>query len=219
MIKLLLKLLAGALAIPAAIGVSQAFYKNLLLIHELSGTFSSFLWGIAVYAAMHILFFKPTFLYVLGHESVHAGMSWLMGGRIKSFKVSNEGGSVASDKTNTLTQLGPYFVPIYAILITIVYFLVASSYNVNPSVFVFLVGFALSFHIISTVEVMKVRQPDIVKSGYFFSVVMIYALNIIVIAMLFALLFPSFSAKKFWLDSWSSSKEMYVGITRQLFAL
>lgn len=217
MVKLLLKLLIAVLVIPVAIGVSAAFYNNLLDIKELSGTLSSFLWGIAAYAAIHILFYKPTFLYVLGHEAVHAGMSWIMGGKIKSFKVSGEGGAVASDKTNTVTELGPYFVPIYAILITIVYFLVATSYNVNSSVFIFLIGFALAFHIISTMEVMKIRQPDIVKSGYFFSVVMIYVLNIVVIAMLFALLFPSFSAKRFWVDSWLSSKAMYVAIIKQLF--
>jgi hypothetical protein len=47
---------------------------------------------------------------------------------------------------------------------------------------------------------------------------MIYVLNVVVIAMLFALLFPSFSARRFWLDAWVSSKGMYLTIARQLFA-
>lgn len=217
MIKLLIKFAIGVLAFPFAFGVSSAFYNNLVLVKELSGSLNYFVWGIVSYAVLHLLFYKPTYLYVLGHEAVHAGLAWIFGGRIKSFKVSDEGGSVATDKSNVVIELGPYFVPIYAILITAVYFILISSYNINGSLFIFLIGFALSFHIISTVEVMKVRQPDIMKSGYLFSIVFVYALNIVIIACMFALLFPLFSVKKFFIDTWVMSKGVYGAVIRQLF--
>lgn len=217
MLKLVLKFVIGVLAIPVAIGTTQAFYGNILLIKELASSLKFFLWGISAYALLHLLFYKPTFLYVLGHEAVHAGTSWIMGGRIKSFKVSKEGGAVTTDKTNALVELSPYFVPIYAIIITAVYFVVASSYNINSATFVFLIGFALAFHIISTIEVMKIRQPDIMKSGYIFSIVFVYVLNIVVIALIFGLLFPSFGIKRFFIDAWNSSGRMYMAIVRQLF--
>jgi len=217
-VKLFLKFAIGVLIIPVAFGISIAFYKNLILIKELSGSLNSFLWGVASYTFLHVLFYKPTYLYVLGHEAVHAGVSWVMGGKIKSFKASSEGGSVGTTKTNTVVELSPYFVPIYAIIIAIVYFLVAASYNVNHKVFIFLIGFALAFHMISTIEVMKVRQPDIVKSGYFFSIVLVYALNIAVISLIFSLKFPSFSEKKFFIDTWLYSKSVYIGIVKQLFS-
>jgi hypothetical protein len=154
---------------------------------------------------------------VLGHETVHAGVAWLFGGRIKSFRVSEKGGSVGTDKSNIVIDLSPYFVPIYAIAITLVYFLIASSYRINSATFVFLIGFALAFHIISTIEIFKIRQPDIVKTGYFFSIVLIYILNIVTIALIFGLLFSSFSARKFFIDSWSASKNIYAALIRQLF--
>ncbi len=217
MLKLLIKFIIGVLVVPIAIAVSFAFYNNIILVKELAGSLKFFIWGIAGYVFLHLLFYKPTYLYVLGHEAVHAGVAWLFGGRIKSFKVSGEGGGVGTDKSNVVIELSPYFVPIYAILITVVYFVIVSSYNINGSTFVFLIGFALAFHIISTVEVMKIRQPDIVKSGYFFSVIMVYVLNIVVISLIFSLLFSSFSAKKFFIDTWHISRSMYSAIVKQLF--
>lgn len=205
------------MATPLAFGVSVAFYNNIILVKELAGSLSFFLWGIASYAALHLIFYKPTYLYVLGHEAVHAGVAWIFGGKIKSFKVSKKGGSVGSDKSNVVIELSPYFVPIYAIIITVIYFVIASSYNINGSVFTFLIGFALAFHMISTIEVMKIRQPDIVKSGYLFSIVMVYVLNIVVISLMFSLLLPSFSAKKFFIDAWRSSSHVYVAIVKQMF--
>ena len=217
MIKLLIKLAVGVLAAPFAVGASAALYRNILLIKELAQSMNYFLWGMAGYAALHLLFYKPTYIYVLGHEAVHAGMAWVFGGKIKSFKASEKGGSVTTDKSNAVIELGPYFVPIYAIIITVVYFLIATSYSVNSSIFMFLIGFALAFHVISTIEVMKVRQPDIVKSGYFFSIVLVYVLNIVVISFIFALIFPGFGMKNFFIDMWNVSKNIYVAIVRQLF--
>ncbi|MFA6142892.1 MAG: hypothetical protein WC738_06350 [Candidatus Omnitrophota bacterium] len=217
MIKLIIKLIIAVLAVPVAMGVSIAFYNNVILIKELAGSLQYFLWGISSYVILHLLFYKPTYLYVLGHEAVHAGIAWIFGGKIKSFKVSGEGGSVSTTKSNTVIELSPYFVPIYAIIISVIYFIIASSYSVNSTVFIFLIGFALAFHMVSTIEVMKIRQPDIVKSGYFFSIVMVYVLNIFVISLIFALLFQSFSVKKFFIDSWVLSKDIYVAAIKQLF--
>ncbi|MCX5665567.1 MAG: hypothetical protein NT036_00735, partial [Candidatus Omnitrophica bacterium] len=139
------------------------------------------------------------------------------GGKIKSFKVSEEGGSVGTDKSNFVIELGPYFIPIYAIIITVVYFVVASSYNISGGLFVFLIGFTLAMHMISTIEVMKIRQPDIVKSGYLFSIVLVYILNIVVISFIFSLMFQTFSMHKFTIDLWDQSKYIYLAIYRQLF--
>ncbi|MDD5436251.1 MAG: hypothetical protein PHX20_01770 [Candidatus Omnitrophica bacterium] len=217
MLKIFLKVIIGVLSIPIAAGVTTAFYKNLVLIKELSSSLSYFMWGIVSYMVIHLIFYKPTYLYVLGHEAVHAGMTWIFGGKIKSFKVSEEGGSVGADKSNTVIELSPYFVPIYAIIVSLVYFIIASSYSINGAIFIFLIGFTLAFHMISTIEVMKIRQPDIVKSGYFFSIVIVYVFNVVVIAVIFSLMFQDFSLKKFFVDSWLSSKGAYIAIVRQLF--
>jgi hypothetical protein len=213
----ILKLILGILGIPLMFGVTFAFYDNITAVSELSGLLRYFLWGIASYAVLHLLFFKPTYVYVLGHEAVHAIFAWVMGGKIKSFKVSGEGGSVGTDKSNVLIELSPYFVPIYAIIIMIVYFLISYSYNVNGAAFVYLIGFALALHVVMTIEVMKIRQPDILKSGYLFSIVFVYVLNIMIIALLFGIMFRQFSLKSFFLETWTATRGVYAAVIRQLF--
>jgi hypothetical protein len=213
----ILKLVLGILAIPVMFGVTYAFYVNVTTVSQLTGILRYFVWGIVSYVVLHLLFYKPTFFYVLGHEAVHAAFAWVMGGRIKSFNVSKDGGSVATDKTNAVIELSPYFVPIYAIVLMVVYYVISYSYNINGAVFFYLIGFALAFHVVMTIEVMKMRQPDILKSGYAFSIVVVYTLNIVIIALLFSLMFRSFSAKQFFIDTWIASKSVYAGLIKQLF--
>lgn len=217
MVMKVLKFLAGLLAIPLMYAVTKAFYSNIVIVTELSGILGYFLWGLGAYVALHLLFYKPTYVYVLGHEAVHAVTSWVMGGKISSFKVSKEGGSVQTTKTNTVVELSPYFIPIYAIILMAVYFVISYSYNINGSTFVFLIGFSMALHVVMTIEVMKTRQPDMIKSGYLFSIVFVYVLNIIILALLFSLLFRTFSAKKFFIDSYGYSKDVYSAVFRQLF--
>lgn len=217
MLPKILKFVAGILAIPMMAAVTSAFYGNVIGVSELSGILKYFVWGVGAYVVLHLLFYKPTFVYVLGHEAVHAVTSWAMGGKINSFKVSETGGSVSTTKSNAFIELSPYFIPIYTVIIMAVYFVIAYSYKINGAAFIFLIGFTLTLHLVMTIEVMKIRQPDLMKSGYLFSIVLVYVLNIIIIAMLFSLLFPSFSSKKFFMDSYVYSKNIYAAVIKQLF--
>jgi len=217
MVKLAIKFIIGVLALPIAYAVTRAFYDNFTVIQDVAANMRYFGWGMAGYAVLHLLFYKPAYMYVLGHEAVHAGMAWIFGGKIKSFKVSEEGGSVGTDKTNFVIELAPYFIPIYTTIIAVVYFIVSQSYKINGAIFLFLIGFTLAFHLVSTVEIMKIKQPDIIKSGYVFSIVMVYIINIIVISLIFGLTFHGFSIGKFFLDLWANTKYIYVALIKQLF--
>jgi hypothetical protein len=212
-----LKFVIGLVSMPIMAAVTYAFYGNIIAVAELSGILKYFMWGVGAYIVLHLLFYKPTFVYVLGHEAVHAVTAWTMGGKISSFKVSKDGGSVSTTKTNAVIELSPYFIPVYAVILMAAYFLISYSYKINGSVFIFLIGFAVALHVVMTIEVMKIRQPDMMKSGYLFSIVVVYVLNIVIIAMLFSLLFKSFSSKKFFMDSFTYSKDMYEAVVRQLF--
>lgn len=217
MISLIIKSLIGVLLIPAAIGSTAAFYNNMILVKELSVNMRFFLWGIASYVVLHIFFYKPVYVYVLGHEAIHAATAWLFGGRVKSMKVSKEGGSVATDKSNFVIELSPYFVPVYTIIILAVYFIISASYKINSATFIFLIGFTLAFHLISTVEILKVKQPDIMKSGYIFSITLVYILNLAVISLVFGTLFADFEIVKYFKDVYVSSRGIYGAIIKQLF--
>lgn len=216
-----LKTVVGLLLLPAAVSVSLTFYRQF-------GNFTSpwtpgqqyFIMGLAVYCFIHLLVFKPSYLYVLGHESVHALTVWMCLGRVKSFKVNSAGGSVATTKNNIFISLAPYFVPFYSILLAIAVHIANNVFLESPvpyKYFLFLLGFTLAFHIVMTIDALKTRQPDLVKAGYLVSGIIIYVINVIVIAGILGLMTSGFSFAEFMSDAWAMTIEIYKKIYTQLF--
>jgi len=216
------KIVVGVILLPVAIAISIALFKQMGKVYSVSYSGSQFfLWGIVAYVGIHLFLFKPQYLYTLGHETTHVLSTWLCGGKVTSFKVSKEGGAVTTTKKNFFIALSPYFVPFYTLLVSGFYFLGSLVYNLSylSSYFVFLIGFTLAFHIVSTVEVMRKEQPDILNTGYIFSVTFIYIVNIILVAFIVSLLFSEVSFEEFFRSSWNISGGIYVKIFRQLFWL
>jgi len=220
MFKRILKLLLGILITPVCIGVSVALYEQLSRIKVISYYHQKyFAIGIIAYLVVHALIFKPSYLYIFSHEFMHAIATWISGGRVTAFKVSSKGGSVAVTKSNLFIALAPYFFPFYTIVVTIIFFVAKfffkSSIDYNP--FLFAIGFTLAFHIILTVDFLKIRQTDLMHAGYFFSICLIYIVNLMVIGLIFSLLFAGTTFTGFLTDAYIKSKDIYVGIWNQLF--
>jgi len=209
----LLKTLFGILLIPFAIGVGKAFYAQISNISILSGSLHIFERGILVYLLFHVIVMRPVFLYVLGHESVHVIATWLCGGKVVSFDVSPSGGNVVTSKTNFFIELSPYFIPLYTLILGLVYMFMKMGGNSIPYmgiIFTFFVGVTLAFHFAMTAEVLKIKQPDIVRSGLIFSGIIIFIGNLMITMAVFTPLFASVSFLQFLKSSWNISAETYV---------
>jgi hypothetical protein len=139
--------------------------------------------GAACWLVIFLLLPKPMWLYVVGHELTHAIWVWLFGGSVRKFKATSGGGHVVVDKTNFLIALSPYFFPLYAILVVIV-FLAGHLIWGWKDFFVWfhlLVGAAYAFHVTLTAHILKTEQSDITSHGYLFSAVVIYLGNVVVL--------------------------------------
>lgn len=221
MLKKILKTAIGILLLPLLASFSIAFYEQFGNIDIfLTRGQQYFLGGIGAYCLIQLFLFKPAFLYVLGHEAVHVLAAWLCLAKVTSFKISSQGGSVTTSKTNLFISLSPYFVPIYALLLIVVYYLINNvifSGIFAPSYFMFLLGMALAFHIVMTVDTLKTRQPDLVKAGYLTSGIFIYVINITIVAWTLGLVFDGFSFRNFLNNAVHLSGIMYQSIFNQLF--
>jgi len=209
----LFKTLLGILLIPFAIGVAKAFYIQISNISVLSGSLHVMERGVLVYLLFHVIIMRPIFLYVLGHESVHVIATWLCGGKVVSFDVSPSGGNVVTSKTNFFIELSPYFIPLYTLLLGLIYMFLRMRGDTIPYmsvIFVFLVGFTLAFHFAMTSEVLKLKQPDIVKSGLIFSAIVIFVGNLVITMAVFAPLFANISFLEFLQSSWNISAKTYI---------
>ena len=196
LLKKILTFSIGIISIPLTITVSKAFYGQLSAISSLNTQNQVyFLWGMGTYIVMHLFFFKPNYVYNLGHETVHVLSTWLSFGKAKNMKVSSEGGSVQTSKANFFISISPYFVPIYTILLCVAYFAISKFTDISGYMpyIVFFIGFTFTMHIILTVEALKVAQPDLIKTGYLFSLSIIYVINILLASFIIGLIFTGFS--------------------------
>lgn len=137
---------------------------------------------------------RPLRLYVFGHELTHAIWVWIMGGEVKAFEVSREGGSIITDKHNVWIALSPYFYPIYTLAIILAYGAVSFFYDVAgvrqsflgmiPLQWMFLgLGITWGFHMSFTIWMIPKGQSDLTSHGTFFSLVFIYVMNVVVMAI------------------------------------
>ena len=209
----LFKTIIGLLLLPFAIGVAKAFYIQISNLSILSGSLQILEKGVLVYLIFHVIVIRPVFIYVLGHEIVHVLAAWLCGGKVVSFNVSPSGGAVVTSKTNFFIELSPYFIPLYTLLLGPIYMLLKATGRTIPHmniVFIFMVGVTLAFHFAMTSEVIKVKQPDIVRSGLVFSGIIIFIGNLLIIMAVFAPLFDSISFLDFLRNSWTYTSEGYI---------
>lgn len=136
---------------------------------------------------------RPILIYVFGHELTHALWVWLMGGRVSDFKVRRDGGLIETDTSNFLIALAPYFFPVYSIAIILLYGILGAFWDIEAyRRLVFgLVGATWGFHATFTCWMIPKGQSDLIEHGHFFSLVVIFAMNLIVLTILFVAACPS----------------------------
>ena len=132
---------------------------------------------------------RPIVLYVFGHELTHALWVWLMGGRVSRFKVGREGGHILTDKNNFLIALAPYFFPLYSLIVISAYGTLSLFFNVQPygRLLYGLIGATWAFHFTFTCWMIPKKQTDLTDHGTFFSLVVIYLMNLLLLSVMLVL--------------------------------
>jgi hypothetical protein len=214
----ILKVVAGIFFIPVVVSLTRVFFQALNSLDFLNVNLYLLTLGFFAYPIFHIVFFKPMYIYAFGHEIVHVLATWLCGGKVTSFHISQAGGNITTTKSNLFIRLSPYFVPIHAIALFLLYWILSRFYDISSfsDKFIALIGFTLGFHLIMTVEVMKARQPDILKTGYLFSVLFIYAANIAVALLALSFISQDVSFIAVAKETFILSKDIYFSIFSRL---
>jgi hypothetical protein len=150
--------------------------------------------GAAAYGLLQAFWSKPMGLYVFGHELTHALAAWLSGYRVKSLRVSSKGGEVITTGTNLFVALAPYCIPLYTLIVVLVYAVARGPAVVTaspPLWCAFGVGFTFFFHAALTVHALRQHQPDLEHGGVFLSLVLILLANCLALVLLLKLLYPN----------------------------
>src|SRR3954465_11003068 len=142
---------------------------------------------------------RPILIYVFGHELTHALWVWLMGGRVSQFRVSRDGGHVVTSKANFWIALAPYFFPIYSILTIAIYGGLSLFLNRKPygRLLYAVIGATWAFHFTFTCWMIPKNQTDLTDQGTFFSLVVIYFMNLLLLSVLLVLASPQITFAEF----------------------
>lgn len=215
----ILRFIVSVFLIPVCIIATVSFYQGVMSIKTVSESGLYFLLGALLYSIVHILLFRLDFLYVFGHESMHAVSTFMSGGKVKEMKVSRKEGSVKTTTPNFFVILAPYLVPVYTALVAIIYFILSFWIDMfkYSHIFMSLIGFTLMFHLAYTAESMRQKQSDLIKSGYLSSISFIYIINIIIVFLIVSLLFNEASFIDFMSSIYEKTRYFYYSFWRQLF--
>jgi hypothetical protein len=145
------------------------------------------LWLIAFYGLP-----RPMLVYVFGHELTHALWVWLMGGRVSRFRVGRDGGHIVTDRNNFWIALAPYFFPLYSLIVIGVYGTLSLFCDVQPygRLLYALIGATWAFHFTFTCWMIPKKQTDLTDHGTFFSLVVIYLMNLLLLSVMLVLASP-----------------------------
>lgn len=215
------KFVIAVLSAPFLVSASYSLYNEIGKIYSLDSNQQFFILGAVVYLVIHTVLFKPNIVYIFGHELTHALAAFISFGKVKGFKVSKKGGTVKTTKSNLFISLSPYFFPTYTLIIILLWIIAKQFWDVRDliSAFLFAVGLTLAFHFVMTVEFLKTKQPDLIKSGYLFSIALIYFINLSIAALILNFVFTDFSFKTYMTDAYVVGKDMYAWLFRQMFSL
>jgi hypothetical protein len=207
------KFLVGVFLLPVCYVLTAAFFSALIdaLTTQAPGRphfwmtpeFWFFGLGLAVWLIAFFGLPRPLWLYVFGHELTHALAVQLTGGKVSAFEVSSRGGHIISSKINTWIALSPYFIPIYSVIVIGVYGAVSLAVDLQPHrelatglLYGFL-GLTWGFHATFTLSMIPKGQTDLAYGGTFFSLVVIYLMNLVVLSFLLILATPYVSFASF----------------------
>jgi hypothetical protein len=196
-----LKLIIAVILLPACVGATSAAWQAGRIVLGGGNLAPAIALGAGYLLWLLVFIFLPTPVrtYVLGHELTHAVWALLMGARVSGLSVRKAGGQVRTSKNNWAITLAPYFFPFYAMLFMAVFFSAHAIWDLTAQLWIlfFLIGLGWSFHVTFTIMVLfTVSQPDVKSQGVLFSAVVIYLMNLLVMAMTAALLSQSLTFVK-----------------------
>ena len=161
----------------------------------LSLPFGVFLAGFMAAGIASVSLALPTKPYVAVHEATHALFGWLSFSKVSRFTVKETHGSVRVEHPTMLGLLAPYFFPLPAVAILLVFGCVSlfSAPVGTPwaTVFCALEGIAWGLHFSYTVNALLQHQTDLDEFGFFFSFLFIVFLNLVFLLVLFVALTPT----------------------------
>lgn len=189
------KFVLGLLFLPIVYSVSVVFLKHFgFLDKEVQGYFWQ---GIIIFLGFYLFVWEPYIIYTKGQKITEFIFNFL----------------------KPLVRVAPFVLPVYTLVLLVVYGIVSMFTRGVDSYFVFLLGFTMMLHLVFSAKTLRGKKEDSFKSNYILGFSLIYILNIFLLAATFSVIFTGFSFLDFSVDSFKETQQLFGVIFRQLFVV
>ncbi|MBN1913969.1 MAG: hypothetical protein JW788_06180 [Candidatus Omnitrophica bacterium] len=156
-----------------------------------------FFYGIIAFLVLYLFIYEPVKLYNRGQKILEVVFRFF----------------------TPLIRIAPFLFPIYTILLVCVYFIWALFDKSNSALryFAFLFGFSIALHFVFSAKILRGKGGDFLKSNYIFGFSFLYIVNISLLALVFNLMFKTYSFVNFCNYSFGVAKGIFSVVLRQLF--
>lgn len=219
----LVSMTAGALLMPAACASLYSACKIIYSLVKPQNIYFPLLLGAIGYTSIYVakkLFSNYSMRtnnksYVIAHELSHAITGFLSGAVLRKIKIRKQSGFVLMDYSNLLVTLAPYYIPLYAIILSLTYFVINVFF---PHLqlrrfFLFAIGFTTVFHIIHTIDILSGPLQDDLKEsgGLIFSLCVIILLTSFSFMLVAWLVLPERMNSKIIVHTFISDQKVFYG--------
>ena len=165
----------------------------------MSYEFWTFAAGAAVYLVIFIFFHKTIATWVLGRASVQKAWGTITGFRRLDAESDEAGSATLTDAKGRVVPLwavlAPYLVPLYTVAGVLVVWIVMKTRITGMStstylkIQAFLIGLTYTFHLFMLFQDVRRKHTDIRAAGYVFTLVIVFLVNLEILALLGWLVF------------------------------
>ncbi|MBM3248669.1 MAG: hypothetical protein FJZ10_04560 [Candidatus Omnitrophica bacterium] len=191
----ILKLICAVVFVPIVIFSSVSFFQQ---IHSVDREIYEFLtWGMFAYLILHLFIYEPNTVFQKGQGMVSGVFSFFA----------------------PLVKVASFVLPIYTIFLLIIFAVIKLFFkdiNITKQL-VFLIGFSLTLHMIFCAKALKTKTDDVLKANYFFSMQLIYIVNLFIVAFSLSYFLEGFSFIDFYNNTFSQAVKIYNAVFSQLF--
>ena len=191
----IIKFILGICLLPFVYSLSVAFLKEFGLVGRSS---QGFFWaGVVTFIIVHFFVYESEIIYSKGHRLLEIVFSFF----------------------SPLVKVAPYVLPIYTIIIFLVYLLLSLFFKsrVFFHFFLFIFSFSLALHLVFSAKTVRAKKNDFLKSNYIFGFSFIYIINLILVSLCLNLIFKEYSFVNFFNNAFNSAKGIFYAAIKQLF--
>ncbi len=190
-----IKLILGICLLPFVYSSTVSFFNQ---FNTARSDFQSFFYsGVITFVVIYLFVFEPAVIYAKGQKVLEVVFGFFA----------------------PLVKVAPYVLPIYTIIIFLVYLLlslVMQSDNLMRYT-LFLLGFSSILHLTFGAKTLRSKQGDLLKANYIFGFSFVYIVNLIIVALCFNGMFKEYSFIGFFNSAFITASDIFNAVFKQLF--